>query len=148
MEDAAEMHRRAGAPRQLSVDVRLPQDENLTVFADASLVRRVLENLMGNALKFSPIGGVVTLAAEAQRRGDRGGVCLSVSDQGPGIPVDQRTRVFEKFVTLPGAAAGRQTGLGLTFVRDVVLAHGGAIAVTEAEGGGARFDLWLPESTT
>ena len=66
-----------------------------------------------------------------------------MTDQGPGIPQEQRQRIFEKFVRLPGAK-GAGLGLGLYISREIVLAHGGDLGVEEAAGGGSRFWFTLP----
>lgn len=111
-----------------------------TASLDADLVRRVLENLTDNALKYAP-GGRVTLGARA----DGPGVRLTVSDDGPGIPAEARAAVFEKYARIDGAPhAERSRGLGLTFCRLAVEAHGGRIWVEEAAPKGAAFCMSLP----
>jgi two-component system sensor histidine kinase/response regulator len=115
-----------------------------SVHADADLLRRVLENLVENAIRHAPEGTVVRLSAFERA----GGVQLCVADAGAGIPEDAREKVFERFVQLgtddaSGTRAGR--GLGLTFCRLAVEAHGGRIWVEDAEPG-AAFCLLLPEA--
>jgi signal transduction histidine kinase len=115
-----------------------------SVFADADLLRRVLENLIDNALRYAPKGSQVTvsackLAAEVE---------LSVSDRGKGVPAEMRDNVFDRFIQLaPGDAAAQRTsrGLGLTFCRLAVEAHGGKIFVEDAEPG-AAFRVRLPSA--
>ncbi len=111
------------------------------VYADVPLLRRVIENLVGNALKFTPHGGAVTIGVE---RSDANTLELWVRDTGPGIPTDQRTRIFEKYGQVRGANRRAGTGLGLTFCKLVVEAHGGLIGVREAPGSGSIFWLTLP----
>ena len=99
-----------------------------------------LSKLIANALRYTPRGGRVTLAASAEN----GTVQLSVADTGPGIASAARERIFERFVQSneggdPGAA-----GLGLAIVRDIVQAHGGRIFLDSEEGRGSRFTLELP----
>lgn len=106
--------------------------------ADPDLLQRVLDNLIGNAVKFVPPGGTVRLAAGRED----GELLLEVSDDGPGLPPEVRGRVFEKFVT--GGQKGRGTGLGLAFCRLAVEAHGGRIWTESSEGGGAVFRFTLP----
>ena len=111
---------------------------------DVRRLRQILLNLLSNSVKFTATGHVV-LAATA--RSD-GGVGLSVSDTGPGIPPAERGRVFEPFARLEseGRQAAPGTGLGLAIVRELVHLMGGEIAVTTAPGGGAQFDVELPLS--
>ena len=111
------------------------------VYADAGLLRRVLQNLVGNALKFTPAGGRVELAAAVPAGANQ--MWLSVSDTGPGIAAEVRDRLFQKFVT--GRVPGHGSGLGLAFCRQVVEAHGGRIWVEPASAaGGATFTFTMP----
>jgi len=112
--------------------------DNLSIAGDPTKITWALSNLVANALRYTPRGGCVTIAAAA----DNGAVRLSVDDTGPGIPPDQRERIFERFVQgdgEPGAA-----GLGLAIVRDIVQAHGGRIFLDSEVGRGSRFTLELP----
>ncbi|HET9315872.1 MAG TPA: ATP-binding protein [Vicinamibacteria bacterium] len=105
---------------------------------DEALLRRVIENLVGNAVKFTPAGGTVRVAVAR----DDGGLRVSVSDDGPGIEPELASRLFEKFVT--GRRPGRGSGLGLAFCRLAVEAHGGSIRLDGAAGPGATFVVTLP----
>jgi two-component system sensor histidine kinase KdpD len=107
------------------------------VTGDATKIGWALSNLIGNALRYTPRGGVIRVALEPA--GDT--VRLSVQDSGPGIPPSQRERIFERFAQgdAPGAA-----GLGLAIVRDVVQAHGGRIYLESELGRGSRFTIELP----
>jgi len=100
-------------------------------------LRRAVENLVRNAVAYTDGRGI---AVGVGRRD--GGVAVSVRDHGPGVPADQRDRIFEPYVTTRKGG----TGLGLALVRQAVLTHGGRVDVTDAEGGGAVFTLWLPDS--
>ncbi|MDQ7773933.1 MAG: ATP-binding protein [Elusimicrobiales bacterium] len=113
------------------------------VRADRELVGRVLQNLINNALKFSPSSGRVRVLAEV---GDGGKEMLfSVSDTGPGIPEEYIGRIFDKFFQGPTAAAARGgMGLGLTFCRMVIDAHGGRIWAENCPSGGSVFKFTLP----
>lgn len=104
---------------------------------DEQLVRRALENLVCNAVRFAESG--VVLAATFE--GDA--VVFSVEDDGPGVPEALRDRLFEPFVQGPGAREGHQ-GLGLSLVDVVARAHGGTVSVGDSSLGGARFVLRLP----
>jgi len=107
---------------------------------DADMIRRVLINLLENAAKYSPSGSQIGISAET----DEVGIRFCVIDQGPGIPVEAREMIFEKFVRLPGTRASKGLGLGLAFCRLAVHAHGGKIWVDGDPGGGSRFCFDLP----
>jgi GAF domain-containing protein len=109
--------------------------------ADADQLDRVLTNLVANALKFTPAGRLVTVRAGAAE----GKLWVRVLDEGPGVPAEFRTRIFEKFTQVPGAR-GRQkgTGLGLAFCRLAIEAHGGRIWVEPRPEGGSIFVFTLP----
>jgi two-component system sensor histidine kinase/response regulator len=115
-----------------------------TVAGDEEKVRRVLVNLLGNAMKFTPEDGQVTL--EARRQGDA--VRVSVRDTGEGIPEEYRERIFEKFGQVESRQSGRKmsTGLGLTFCKLAVEAHGGTIGVESILSQGSTFWFCLPSS--
>jgi signal transduction histidine kinase len=113
----------------------------LKMIADVRLVRRVVVNLIANALRFSPRGGTITIKASADTSSD--GVLLVVEDMGPGVPHEERKRIFLPFAQGKGEHK-RGTGLGLAFCREVAMAHGGRIWVEERTGGGSRFCLLLP----
>ncbi|MGE5690759.1 MAG: GAF domain-containing protein [Pseudomonadota bacterium] len=118
-------------------------DEPLAAEADAEKLRQVLANLFDNAVKYSPDGGTVTVAA--RRRGDR--IEVSVADEGVGIAEGEQERIFRKFyrADATGSRAGQGgTGLGLFIVRGLVTAMGGRIWVTSREGRGASFTFELP----
>jgi two-component system sensor histidine kinase HydH len=104
--------------------------------ADETLLQLALSNLLRYALRSSPPGGQVRLALSRVA----GGLSLVVEDQGAGLSGVDSQRVFEPFFTSRATGAG----LGLAVVRRVVLAHGGAVGVRERDGGGARFEVFLP----
>lgn len=125
----------------LSLQADLP--ENLPfVQGDELRLERLLTNLVDNALKFTPKGGQITVAA----RQEAGHVLVSVTDSGPGVPPEERQRIFERFTQLEGGPARRRGfGLGLAYCKLTVEAHGGRIWVEEGEGGkGSRFCFTLP----
>ncbi len=109
--------------------------------ADRALLARVLQNLVGNAIKFTPSGG--TIRVRAVRCPEQAGMlAVTVEDDGPGIPEEVRARLFEKFVT--GRQSGRGSGLGLLFCRLAVEAQGGRIRAESPVGGGATLRFTLP----
>ncbi len=104
------------------------------------LLRRALRNLLENAHRYGGDDLLVRLAPLAG-----GGLALSVSDRGPGVPEDFRERIFEPFFRLPGhAEQAGGVGLGLSLVRQIALRHGGSVRCEAREGGGSRFVLSLP----
>lgn len=110
--------------------------------ADKALVKRVLSNLIQNAVTHSPVPVTLQLAA----RRDPGGILLTVADNGPGIPAEYQELIFQKFeqVRAPNAPRVRSSGLGLAFCRVAVESHGGRIWVRSAEGEGSTFHIQLP----
>ena len=112
------------------------------VQADPGLVMRVVQNLLENALKFSPARGEVRISSEPWR----GGARISVTDAGPGIPPEHRERIFEKFgqVELRHTGTCLSTGLGLAFCKLAVEAHKGLIGVEPAPGTGSTLWFFLP----
>ncbi len=130
-------------------DVRLALDVDppgLTGVADPERLYQVVANLVDNACKHSPPGGTVTVRARPST--DPGGLLLEVEDEGPGIPLQDRGRVFERFsrsgtATAQGPGSDGGTGLGLAIARWAVDLHGGEIAVAEAARG-CRIEVRLP----
>jgi PAS domain S-box-containing protein len=112
--------------------------DGIRITGDATKISWALSNLVANALRYTPRGGRVRMETAAQD----GAVLVSVSDTGPGIPAEQRERIFERFVQ--GDDGGGAAGLGLAIVRDIVQAHGGRIHLTSEVGHGSRFTLELP----
>jgi two-component system sensor histidine kinase KdpD len=135
---AVDLFRRTRTTHQLELhlDGVLPH-----VDADADALDRVLKNLIGNALKYSPPGSCVRIRA----RGGAGVVALEVEDEGPGIPAEERARVFEPYYRARGAdTLGPGTGLGLSVVKSLVEAHGGTVRADATPGAGTRMTVMLP----
>ena len=118
------------------------QVEDLAPWADRSKVRLILDNLLSNAIKFTPRGGTIALHA----RRDRDQLILDVIDSGPGIPAEERNRIFEAFYQGKAPQGGhvKGTGIGLSVVTEFVNAHAGSIEIFEAKAGGAHFRVRLP----
>ena len=131
------------ADRRITIQHNLPPSLPL-VLGDRDKLERVLQNLVDNALKYTLDGGTVTVGVELQSSE----VTLSVTDTGPGIPEDQRKRIFERFAQVAGdKRARRGFGLGLSYCRLAVEAHGGRIwAEPGPNGVGSRFAFTLPLS--
>lgn len=115
-------------------------DEPLGAEADAEKLRRVLVNLIDNAIKFSPDGGTVSVTGK--RNPDA--IELRVSDEGVGIPIEERERIFRKFFRGSSSVLSGGTGLGLFITRGLLNAMGGRIWVDSVEGKGSTFALELP----
>ncbi len=115
----------------------VPKD--LTVYADASLLKRVFQNLIANAIKYTPRGEVVIGVREVGAESD---IECWVRDNGAGIPEDRLEKVFDKLETDPEREGG--TGLGLAIVKTFVEAHGGKVTVESEEGVGSTFRFTLP----
>ena len=109
-------------------------------FVDAALIRRVLQNLVGNAIKFTPDDGRIKVSATVEPGSSR--VQVTVTDSGPGLPAEIRGNLFQKFVT--GHHRERGSGLGLAYCRLAIEAHGGRIWVGSDPGRGAVFHFVLP----
>ncbi len=114
--------------------------EPLTALCDAVLLRRVLDNLLSNALKFTPPGKEITLSIVREGNAAQ----LGVTDTGPGIPEEYHQKIFEKFSQIAGEQQSRGTGLGLTFCKLAVEAHGGKIGVDSEIGRGSTIWFTLP----
>ena len=109
------------------------------------LLRRAVRNLLENAVRHGRRTGRAEVVAQLSLEG--GYAVLHIDDRGPGVPPDQRERIFEPFYRLPGASEREGgVGLGLALVRQIAARHGGSVACDNREGGGARFTLRLPKS--
>lgn len=111
------------------------------IYVQEDMIRRVLINLLDNAIKYSPDSQVITFEAKAK---DEEFIIISVSDQGEGVPEGLRDTIFEKFRRIKTETYSKGLGLGLAFCRLAVEAHGGKIWVDDAPDGGARFNFILP----
>jgi signal transduction histidine kinase len=112
--------------------------------ADEQILRRVLMNLLQNAIKYTPENGIITV--QATRKGL--GMDFELVDSGPGVPPEALGRIFDKFYRVEGQDQGRRrgVGLGLYFCKLAVEAHGGAISAENAEGAGLRVRFSLPQA--
>jgi two-component system sensor histidine kinase GlrK len=125
--------------QRVRLDVRV---EDLTLIADRGKIRLILENLVSNAVKYSPKGGTIHIQARAA--GPQ--LVLDVADSGPGIPLEDRGHVFDAFYTGRAArsTAVKGTGIGLSVVLEFVAAHGGTVQIVDGQFPGAHFRITMP----
>jgi signal transduction histidine kinase len=140
--EAVRRHTRLAAPK--GTRVVLEEGEEGTVMADWNRLRQVIDNLVSNAVKYSPAGSTVHIWAERVPSGWR----INVRDEGPGIEADERGALFQYFSRLSARPTGgeKSTGLGLAITRKVIEAHGGQIDVDSGPGRGSTFWFTLPKA--
>jgi PAS domain S-box-containing protein len=131
--------------RVAEIELNLDADDRLVVDGDRARLAQVFDNLISNAIKFTPAGGRIDVRVF---RSDAAAV-VEVSDTGSGIPEEEREHLFERFFRTSGAirAAVQGTGLGLAIVVAIAASHGGTVRCESAEGGGAKFLVSLPLAT-
>lgn len=143
---AAEAASLASNRHQISVEAA---EEELVGFWDPHRLGRVLDNLLNNAVRYSPSGGAVTVSVRSETSDDGTWAVLAVSDQGIGIPAADLPRVFQRFERARNAVGHIEgTGIGLASVRYIVENHGGTISVESREGEGSTFTVRLPLAGT
>jgi signal transduction histidine kinase len=135
--DAAELHQPSAEDRGQALEIDVAP--GLRVRGDRDLLFQMVSNLLDNAVKFAPEGGRVQLAARLQD----GAVMVSVADDGPGVPPDERDRVFERFYRAPGREAAEGFGLGLSLVAAAAARHQASIRLEDA-GPGLRVAVHFP----
>jgi two-component system, NtrC family, sensor histidine kinase GlrK len=125
--------------QRVRLDVKVA---DVTLVADRSKMRLILENLVSNAVKYSPKGGTIHLRAAPQAEQ----LVLDVADNGPGIPQEDREHIFEAFYTgrASKSTAVKGTGIGLSVVLEFVSAHGGTVQIVDGEFPGAHFRIIMP----
>jgi signal transduction histidine kinase len=130
LEESADKASSRGLRMNCRIEPGLPR-----VAVDRQRISHVFNNLIANAIRYSPVGGEILLGAA---RAEEGGVEFSVSDQGPGIPEEYHARIFERFFRVPGQTQ-KGAGLGLSIAREITVAHGGRIGVKSPPGRGSTF---------
>jgi len=141
VESCVETAQLKAVPKQLALNVRLP-DGLPPVRGDAHSLQEVLQNLLDNALQYTPAGGKIDVSASCSD----GRVVVTVADTGIGIPQAEQERIFERFYRVDAARSREAggTGLGLSIARHIMEAHGGRLWVESAVGEGSRFHFSLP----
>jgi signal transduction histidine kinase len=139
------VRRHANLAARKGTRVALTSEGNGFVQADRKRLRQVLDNLISNAVKFSPAGSSVNVSHSLER----GSWTVDVTDQGPGLTEEDRQTLFEYFATLSAKPTGGEnsTGLGMAITRRAVEAHGGEIGVDSDPGRGSRFWFTIPATT-
>ena len=127
--------------KNVGIKMEIPQDLPY-IKMDGARILQALRNLIGNAVKFTPGGGRITISAQPMEKG----VSVSVADTGPGIPKEDLNAIFDKFqqATLTGHNKIKGTGLGLAIVKHIINAHGGKVWVESKMGHGSTFIFVLP----
>jgi len=133
-------------PKAKKLEVTMTSDcpESLRIRADYRQIKQVLLNLVGNSFKYiSPVSGKINLTAG--NRNDT--VVICVIDNGPGIPVQERVKVFERFYRTDDSRSRQSggSGLGLSISREIITNHGGRISAEESDGGGLLINIVLPQ---
>jgi two-component system sensor histidine kinase ChvG len=133
-----------GVPNDVRLAFARPNRGTALIFGDGHRLARAIENLVDNAISFSPPGGLVQVAATR----DRDEIVVRVEDDGPGVPEHAREAIFNRFHSIrpEGEEFGRHSGLGLAIAKAIVEGHGGRIYVSDRDGNvqGARFTVRLP----
>ncbi|HVU10779.1 MAG TPA: HAMP domain-containing sensor histidine kinase [Phototrophicaceae bacterium] len=131
--------------REKGIELEVNAPSMPEIAGDGDRLVQVVDNLISNAVKYTPTGGKVTVTTQVRRNG----VELTVEDTGQGIPASELPRIFERFYQVDKARGPqRGTGLGLAIVQEIVQAHGGTISVASpGENRGSTFTVWLPSPT-
>ena len=143
-EECARVHAELNAELQAGPGLDTTS-HSLVVQGSPRLLRRLIRNLLENARRYST--GDVSLELSQAGTGSQAMAVITVNDRGPGVPLAQRERIFEKFYRLPGASEREGgVGLGLALVRSICERHGGSVRCEDRSGGGASFVVTLPMS--
>ncbi len=140
VERSADLYQEVAEERKITVVLELPVE--VEIEADAVRLGQAVNNLLDNALKYTPEGGRVVLTAGV----DSGGAVLTVVDNGPGVPEAEREAIFRRLYRGDASRSQRGLGLGLSLVKAIVESHHGTVSVDGAPGGGARFTVRLEQA--
>jgi signal transduction histidine kinase len=137
-ERAVDLYREVAEEKKIAVTLDQPEPAELS--ADSIRLGQAINNLLDNALKYTPAGGKVCIAVRSEPRR----VTIAVTDNGPGVPVIEREAIFRRLYRGDASRSQRGLGLGLSMVKAIVEAHAGSVSVEDAAGGGARFVVHIP----
>jgi two-component system heavy metal sensor histidine kinase CusS len=135
----ADLYRPLAEEKRVELQLQL-EGAPADLWADRDLLGRALANLLENAIRHAPPGGVVRL----EERGSPAGPVVTVSDSGPGVPPEDREWIFERFTQRDGSRASGGSGLGLPIARMIARLHGGDVTAHDSPLGGAGFSVRLP----
>jgi cell cycle sensor histidine kinase DivJ len=141
VEEAVRLNSESARKKDITIEARIPAKPQI-LRADPLALRRMLMNVVANAIKFTPTGGLVRVSVQ----GDDAKVQFEVADNGPGMTKEERESLGEAYKRGASGANVEGTGLGLSLVRGLAQAHGGALTFHEAEEGGALVRITLPVS--
>lgn len=144
--EVTNLYEEVAEEKQIGVTTEV--EPTLTVLADPRRLRQVLTNLVDNAIKYTPAGGRVHVAARHDTQGDDRGVRIDVTDTGAGISAHDLPRIWERLYRGDRSRTERGLGLGLSLVRAIVAAHGGTVDVAAEPGRGSAFTVRLPGCIT
>ncbi|MBD3317219.1 MAG: PAS domain-containing protein [Chitinivibrionales bacterium] len=142
--------------RTVKESIKMPEEKRMRIsiiernggaaFADDRLIGLVMHNILDNAIRYTPAGGVIEIIIHS----DRGKIIVGIKDQGPGVPPDQQELIFESFYRIreDRSAGGKGSGLGLSVASEIIKAHDEKIWVESTPGGGSTFYFSLPPSTS
>ncbi|MGE3704339.1 MAG: sensor histidine kinase, partial [Vicinamibacterales bacterium] len=139
-ERAVDLYRDVAEAKEVALVLEPAEAVQVFTVGDRVRLEQVAANLIDNAVKYTAPGGQVTV----ETRGDAGAVVLRVRDTGVGIPADELPRIWERLFRGDRSRAERGLGLGLSFVKAIVEAHGGLAAATSEPGRGSTFEIRLP----
>lgn len=126
---------------KMNIEYRfIPSHESMEVYIDKNKVDKIVFNLLSNAFKFTPRGGIITMYAETDETTEL--LKISVADNGIGVPKDKQNQLFSRFMQINFSATG--TGIGLSLVNEFCALHKGSVSFSENEGGGSIFSIQLP----
>ena len=134
---AVDLYREVAEEKKITITLDQPAPVELD--ADAIRLGQAINNLVDNALKYTPAGGKVAIGTRAEP----GAIVITLADNGPGVPAAERDAIFRRLYRGDASRSQRGLGLGLSLVKAIVEAHRGTVAVDDAPGGGARFTVRL-----
>jgi two-component system OmpR family sensor kinase len=140
----------AGLAQARQIDLGQHHADQATVAGQPDALIILLRNLVDNAIKYTPAGGTVDIDLRRLpgAKGGAGRVLLAIEDSGPGIPPEERERVFSRFYRVPGSPAGG-SGLGLAIIKSIAEAHGATLTLDRSERlGGLRVNVDFPETAS